>query len=211
MIEIIPTILKKDFKQVKQGIEKVQDYVNWIQLDIMDGIFVDNETWNNPNDLKGFDKKTKLEAHLMINEPGKVINDWLEVVDRVIVHFESRISSREFGIKKLIKKVHEKGKEIGLAINPETDIAVVTPFLNELDLVLIMTVQPGWGGQEFKQWILKKIKALRKIWKNGNIQVDGGIDKKNIKKIKKAGANLICSGSYIFNNKDIKKAIKSLK
>ena len=208
MIEIIPTILNKDFKEVKESIKKVENYVNWVQLDIMDGIFVNNETWNNPDDLKKIDSKVKIEAHLMIDKPIEKINDWLDMVDRIIIHFES---SKDGEIKEIIKRAKDKKKEIGLAINPETHFSVVLPFLNDLDLVLIMTVQPGFGGQEFKEFNLKKIKALRKIWKNGNIQVDGGVNNINIKRIKKAGANLICSGSYIFNNSNIEKAIKSLK
>lgn len=210
-IEIIPTILVKSFKEVKERIKKVEDYVNWVQLDIMDGVFVDNETWNNPRDLKELKTKVKLEAHLMVNKPEEVIDDWLKVVDRVIIHFESKITNRELGIRELIKKVHKKKKEFGLALNPETHPAVVTPFLKDLDLVLFMTVQPGWGGQEFKDWILKKIKALHKLWPNGNIEVDGGINSETAKKAIKAGANLICVGTHIFKSKDIEKTIKSLK
>jgi ribulose-phosphate 3-epimerase len=215
MIEIIPTILVKNFKEVKERIKKVEDDVNWVQLDIMDGVFVNNETWPYPkgkvDDLKKIKTKLKLEAHLMVQKPEEVIDDWLKVVDRVIIHFESKITNRELGIRELIKKVHKKKKEIGLALNPETHYAVATPFLKDLDLVLFMTVQPGWGGQEFKDWILSKIKALREIWPKGNIGVDGGINDENIKELVKAGANLICAGTYVFRSKDIKKALEKLK
>ncbi len=210
-IEIIPTILVKSFKEVKEKIRKVEDYVNWVQLDIMDGVFVDNETWDNPKDLKKIKTKLKLEAHLMVQKPEEVIDDWLEVVDRVIIHFESKITNREIGIREMIKKAHKKKREFGLALNPETHPAVVIPFLQDLDLVLFMTVQPGWGGQEFKDWVLKKIEVLQKLWPNGNIEVDGGINPETAKKIIKAGANLICAGTYIFKSKNIERAIKSLK
>jgi ribulose-phosphate 3-epimerase len=245
-IEVIPTILNKSFKEVKERIKKVEDHVNWVQLDIMDGVFVNNETWPHfsPTSVKAsrgkpyFRKEleklkklktgVKLEAHLMINKPEEVIDDWLEVVDRVIIHFESKITNRELGIREMIKKTRKwkpiatkqglldvrsalGGKEIGLALNPETHPAVVTPFLKDLDLVLFMTVQPGWGGQEFKDWVLKKIEVLRKLWPNGSIEVDGGINPETAKKTIKAGANLICAGTYIFRSKDIEKAIKSLK
>jgi len=205
-IEIIPTILVKSFEEVKQRIKAVEDYVNWMQLDIMDGIFVANKTWANPRDLKNFKSKIKLEAHLMVEKPEKLIDDWLEVVERAIVHYEAKISD----IKKLIEKIHTKEKEIGLAINPETPIEVVKPFLDELDLVLCMTVQPGWGGQELKEEVLGKIKLLREIWPNGKIEVDGGVTDKNIKKVIEAGADLICVGTHIFKSKDIKQAIKNL-
>lgn len=210
-IEIIPTVLVKTFKEVEERIRKVEDYVNWVQLDIMDGIFCCNETWRNPQDLKGFKTKVRLEAHLMVNKPEEVIDDWLKVADRVIIHFESKITNRELGIREMIKKAHKKKKEIGLALNPETHPAVVVPFLKDFDLVLFMTVQPGWGGQEFKDWVLTKIEVLRKLWPDGNIEVDGGINPKTAKKTIKAGANLICVGTYIFRSKNIKEAIKKLK
>ena len=206
MIEIIPTILVKDFEQVKERIRKVENYVNWVQMDIMDGQFVDNETWHNPADLKNFKTKAKLEAHLMIEKPKQKIDDWLEVVDRIIVHYEATEN-----IKELIEKVHKNGKEIGLAINPETSIEGVKPFLKDLDLVLIMTVNPGWAGQEFKSEVLAKIKSLREIWPNGKIEVDGGINPETARKAAEAGANLICVNTYIFKKENIKQAIEDLK
>lgn len=210
-MEIIPTILVKNFKEVQEKIKQVENYVDWVQLDIMDGIFVNNETWSNPKDLKKLKTKVKLEAHLMVQHPEKVIDNWLEKVDRVIIHFESKITNRELGIKELIKKAHKKGKQIGLALNPETNIAAAFPFLTDLDLVLIMTIQPGWGGQEFKDWTLDKIKFLRKKWSKGNIEIDGGVNNENIREIVKAGANLICVGTYIFKSKNIKQSIENLK
>jgi len=219
-IEIIPTILVDNFKQVKERIKKVEDYVSWIQLDIMDGVFVDNKTWpyteGSINDLKeistcgrpavGWKTRTKLEAHLMVEKPKEVIDDWLEVVDRMIIHYETSDD-----IKEIIKRVHERKKEIGLAINPETLIDVLKPFLGDLDLVLLMTVNPGQGGQEFEYEVLEKIKALRKLWPNGNIEVDGGINPETAQESIKAGANLICAGTYIFKSKDIKQAIEGLR
>jgi len=206
MIEIIPTILVKSFKEIKERIRKVENYVNWAQLDIMDGKFVNNETWNDSNDLKNFKTRAKLEAHLMIEKPEQKIDDWLENVDRVIVHYEASNN-----IEDLIKKAKDKGKQIGLAINPETSIEAVNPFLKDLDLVLCMTVQPGWGGQEFKDEVLSKIETLRMTWPDGNIEVDGGINPETSKKAINAGVNLICAGTYIFKSKDIKQAIENLK
>jgi ribulose-phosphate 3-epimerase len=205
-MEIIPTILVKDFEQVKEKIKKVEGYVNWVQLDIMDGKFVNNETWRNPSDLRGFKTKLKLEAHLMVENPEEKIDDWLEVVDRVIIHYEACNNPKD-----LIEKVQSKEKQIGLAINPETLIDVVKPFLNDLDLVLIMSVQPGMGGQGFKAEVLAKIKSLRETWPNGKIEVDGGINPETAKRAIEAGANLICAGTYIFNSKNIEEAIESLK
>lgn len=164
--EIIPTILVKSFREVEEKVKSVEKYVKRVQLDVMDGIFVDNETWphekrGKPRDLKKIKTKLKFEIHLMVQEPEEVIDEWLKVADRVIIHFESKITNREYGIRNLIEKVHKQKKEIGLALNPETHYAVATPFLKDLDLVQIMTVQPGWGGQEFREWVLAKIEFLR--------------------------------------------------
>ncbi|HUT96110.1 MAG TPA: ribulose-phosphate 3-epimerase [Candidatus Paceibacterota bacterium] len=222
--QIIPTILVKTFKEVKEKIKAVENYVDWVQLDIMDGIFVENTTWpyteGSPEDLKKVHpvksrgagspeatfNRVKLEAHLMVQEPEKIIDKWLKNVDRVIIHFESKIKDLE----NLIKKVHSRKKQIGLAINLETNYVVIAPFLEKIDLVLFMTVQPGWGGQMFEPEVLDKIKALRGIWPKGNIGVDGGINNKNAKQILAAGANILCVGNYIFKNKNIKQAIRQL-
>jgi len=224
--EIIPTILVKSFKEVEKRIKAVEKYVKWVQLDVMDGIFVYNETWPHSavpgpakrgakfskeiGRLKKLKTKTKLEVHLMVEKPEEEFDDWLKVADRIIIHFESRIKNRELGIKKLIEKAHKKKKGIGLALNPETHYAVATPFLKDLDLVLIMTVQPGWGGQQFREWVLAKIEFLRKKWPRGNIEVDGGVNDENIGRLHKAGVNLFGVGTYIYKSRNIKKAIKDL-
>ena len=204
--EIIPTIFVKTFEEVKERIRLVENYVDWVQLDIMDGVFVENLTWNNPEDLKDFKTKVKLEAHLMVKNPEKIIDSWLEVVDRIIVHYESSEK-----IQEIINKVHKNGKQIGVALNPETSIEVAKPFLNDLDLILLMSVQPGKGGQEFELEILEKIRNLRNIWPGGNIEVDGGVSDKNIKEIFNAGANLFCVGTYVYQSGDIKQVINKLK
>jgi ribulose-phosphate 3-epimerase len=204
--QIIPTILVQTFKEVEEKIRLVENYVDWIQIDIMDGVFVKNITWSNPDDLKDFKTKAKIEAHLMVENPEEVIDQWLQVADRIIVHFESKIAN----LNALIKNIHNNGKQIGLAINPETDHEVVKPFLNELDLVLLMTVSPGDGGQQFDESVLNKIQALQKIWPNGSIEVDGGINDQNIKKIAEAGADIFNIGTYIYNSQDVKQAIRQL-
>lgn len=216
MIEIIPTIIAKDFVELKKQIEQVEHYVNWIQLDIMDGKFVPNETWpyfaeatkgeHSPSDLKNIDTPASLEAHLMIEEPERVLDDWLEVVGRIIVHLEATQK-----IDEIIAKIHTFGKQVGVALNPETSLEAIKPHLNQLDLVLCMTVSPGFGGQKFKDEVLTKIRALRRIHPEINIQVDGGIKPGTAKKAVEAGANLLACGSFIYQSKSISGAIKELR
>jgi ribulose-phosphate 3-epimerase len=177
----------------------------------MDGQFVDNITWNNPADLKNLETKINLEAHLMIQNPEMVIDNWIESgVRRIIFHYESTEYHQE-----IIKKIQEAGLEVGLAINPETPIEVLDPFSQILNsrfqiLILVMTVQPGRGGQQFLEETLDKIRNLREKYKSVNIEVDGGINPETAPKVIQAGANLLASGSAIFKNDNIEKNIQLL-
>jgi ribulose-phosphate 3-epimerase len=205
-MEIIPTILVKTFSEVKEKIKSVEDYVSWVQLDAMDGIFVENTTWHNPEDLRDFKTRVKIEAHLMINKPEEVVDEWLKYAERIIVHCESTEN-----IGAIIKRVHRAEKQIGVALNPETHPVAIKEFLKNLDLVLIMSVQPGKGGQEFKPWVLEKADLLKQMGFRGDIEIDGGINKENIKQAVEHGINLICVGSFIAKSKNIRKTIETLK
>jgi len=207
MIEIIPTIIAKDFKELQEKVRRVEPYVDWIQLDIMDGQFVDNSTWSNPAELKKLETEAKLEAHLMIKNPEDTIEQWINSgVKRIIIHFESTRYHRQ-----LIDKIKKAGLEVGLAINPQTPIEVVDDFIPDLDLVLVMTVQPGRGGQKLIADTLNKIEQLRETYPNVNIEVDGGINSETASQVIQAGANLLASGSAIFNSGNIEETIKKLK
>lgn len=204
--EIIPTILVKTFDEVKEKIRLVENYVDWVQLDIMDGVFVENITWNNPEDLKNIKTRVKLEAHLMVNKPEKIIDNWLEVVNRIIIHQESSENIRE-----IIEKAHKNKKEIGIALSPETHPTAIEQFLNDIDLILLMSVQPGRGGQEFKEWILEKADFLKQKGFKGNIEIDGGINETNIKEAIEHNINSICVGTYIYQNNNIEQTINTLR
>jgi len=207
MIQIIPTIIAKDFQEINEKIKKIESYVEWAQLDVMDGEFVNNSTWNKPRELKNLETNLKLEVHLMVNNPEEVIDQWIESgVKRIIFHYEATDKHEE-----IIEKIKESGLEVGLAINPETSLEVIDNFIEKLDLVLIMTVNPGFGGQDFLEENLGKIKQLRGEYKDVNIGVDGGINLETALKVIQAGANLLASGSVIFNSNNIKETIKELK
>jgi len=213
MIEVIPAIISKSFEELKEKVKLVEPYVEWTQLDVMDGIFVDNTTWpyragkNNPSDLKNLKTSLKLEVHLMVNKPEEVIDDWIKSgVQRIIFHYKATDKHGE-----IIEKIKEAGLEVGLALNPETSLEVVDQFIDNLDLILIMTVNPGWGGQEFLEEQLGKIKQLRNKYQDVKIEVDGGVSLETVPKIIKTGANFLAVGSAIFKSNNIKETIWKLK
>ncbi len=227
MAEVIPAIIAKDFRELKKKIRLVEPYIEWVQLDVMDGKFVPNETFNEPKKIKKIKTKLKIEAHLMIQNPSRAVNDWLgSGCQRIIVHWESIKKSQnpQLETKKLIEKIHNSKREIGMAINPETDWREIREFIPELDLVLVMTVSPGFGGQKFKKEVIPKIESLRKFFPDVKIEVDGGISKDTGKLAVEAGADILVVGSAIFESKsssipprrelrgkNIKKAIIDLK
>ncbi len=207
MIEIIPTIIAKDFQELEEKVKKIEPHVEWAQLDIMDGKFVDNETWNNPNELKNLKTDLDLEAHLMIESPEEKIDDWISSgVKRIIIHYESTKNIRD-----LIIKIRKAGLDVGIAINPETDIKVFNGLVNYIDLIMVMTVHPGRGGQKFLEESLAKIKDLRERYRDVKISVDGGINLETAPKVIQAGANMLSVGSVVFKSDNIEKTINDLK
>jgi len=206
-IEIIPAIIAKNFKELKEKIEIVETYVRWVQLDIMDGNFVPNFTWNKPEELKYYDPGVFLEAHLMVSQPERYVERWIEGgIKRVIFHIEATSDPHA-----VIQKCRDKHVEVGVAINPDTGIEQIKPMDELVDMVLVLGVTPGFGGQKFKPEVLEKIKALRKRNPHLTIEVDGGMNPKTAKKVTEAGASMLVAGSYIFGSDDIKKAIDELK
>ena len=207
MIQIIPAIIAQDFEQLQEKIKKVESYVDWVQLDVMDGKFVKNETWQNSYDLKSLNTNLNLEAHLMVQNPENIIDDWIKSgVQRIIFHYESTDKHGE-----IIERIKQAGLQAGLAINPKTSIEVIDVFVNQLDLVLIMTIQPGFGGQKFLEETLWKIKDLREKHKDVKIGVDGGINSETASKVIEVGANILFIGSAIFKSKNIEEIINKLK
>lgn len=222
MPEIIPAIIAKDFSDLKEKIRLVEPYVKTVQLDIMDGVFVPNETWREPADLVNLETSLFLEVHLMVARPYEIVNQWLATkTKRLIVHFESAsgifnhklMSPRlqvdgTFPIFDLAGKVHKNHKEFGMALNPETSLEVLDAFIKEIDLVLLMSVNPGFAGQEFQESVVPKIIALRQKYPDVKIGVDGGVNLQNAKRLKDAGADFLAVGSAIFESKNISETIR---
>ena len=197
--EVIPSLIAKNQKELNERFSKIKSQFKIFQLDIMDGKFVKNKSLMFNFKLpKG---KFKYEAHLMVKNPKVwIIKNWKKA-DTIIFHIESTNDS-----KYLIKLIKSKKRKVGIAINPKTNVKKIIPFLNSIDMVLIMTVTPGKYGSKFLPNVLKKVKEIRKLKPKLNIEVDGGINNKTIARAKKAGANRFILGSYLQKSKNVKKA-----
>lgn len=200
---IIPAIIAKNQEELDERILKVADYVELIQLDFMDGKFV-------PNSSIDFDFTTPTsdcvyEAHLMVADPEGWIDKHSEKVDMILVHYESCSNHEE-----IISLARAKGKKIGFVLNPETPVEKLSEFINDIDQVLIMTVNPGFYGSPFLPDMMDKISAFRKMRADLDIEVDGGVTDKTIGLVDEAGANMFVSGSFIVKAPAVKEAVATL-
>lgn len=211
-IIVSPSILSADFANLERDIKLVEDNgADWIHVDVMDGHFVPNITIGIPvvKSLKRFAKKP-LDVHLMIDNPEKYIEDFAKAgADIITFHYEAVKSEN---IEEICQKIKSLGCKAGISIKPKTNQNDIMPYLQFVDMVLVMTVEPGFGGQEFMHFCAQKIPQIRENGKEDLIiQVDGGINDVTSKVCVSLGANSLVAGSYIYKNKDVKKAIESLR
>ena len=214
-IQISPSILSADFSQLGNEIKRLEEGgADLIHVDVMDGHFVPNLTIGPPV-IKALKKNCsiKFDVHLMISPVHKYIDAYADAgADIITIHPEATDD-----LSSSIKKIKDLGKKVGVSLNPETKVGIIKDYLEQIDLVLIMSVNPGFGVQKFMPEVLDKIKELKNIQKEQNIdfdiEIDGGINFENSKIAIEAGANILVSGTTIFksNNGDIKKNIDLLR
>ena len=207
-IKIAPSILSADKNKLQQEVNEIEPYSDLIHVDIMDGKFVPIITFK-AEDIKKIKTKLPKDVHLMVQHPieDNFIENFADAGANIItIHEECKDD-----IKEAFRLIKSKGIKVGISINPPTPLEKITPYLNNVDMVLIMSVNPGYAGQKFIPEVLPKIKELRKLKPKLDIEIDGGINKETIKQAVKTGANVIVAGSSIFSQKDRKKAIDELK
>lgn len=213
MVKIAPSLLSANFACLKQEIDKIEA-AEWIHYDVMDGHFVPNISFGY-SILKDISKVTDkyLDVHLMISDPFKYVDNFIASNASLIVFHYEAVEENE--IDKLIKHIKNNNVDVGIAIKPDTCQDVLKPFLSQLDLVLVMSVEPGFGGQTFNHSAIEKISKLAKLREENNyhylIEVDGGINESTAKLCRQAGVDVLVAGSYVFNSDDYTKAIESLK
>ncbi len=210
---VAPSVLAADFANLQRDVEMINEsQADWFHIDIMDGVFVPNISFGMPV-LKAITKHAKktIDTHLMIVDPDRYIKTFADLgTDILTVHYEACTH-----LHRTIQSIHAHGMRAGVALNPHTPIAVLEDIITELDMVCLMSVNPGFGGQSFIENTYKKISQLKNLIEYSNastlIEIDGGVTDKNANKLIEVGADVLVAGSFVFNSENPIETIANLK
>ncbi len=206
---IAPSILSADMKRLQDEVKSIEPYADWLQIDVMDGRFVPNTTFP-LTQVQTIQTKLPLDIHLMVENPAEYIHQFLSLRPKNIT-FHAEAVQKTDDRRALLHAIRKGGATAGIAINPPTLLSDVADILGEVDLLLIMSVNPGFGGQAFIPSVLEKVTEARRNHPALMIQIDGGIDASTAPLCIRAGANNLVAGSYIFKAADRAQAIASLR
>ena len=208
MAQLVPAILAKSQTEFERKINQVEGLVESVQIDVMDGDFVPNTTFNDVAAIKAVKTDLAYKIHLMVNDVATATKNWLKIQPaRITVHAKA---VNENQIKKIAEQLRRSDCQLGLAIDLDVELSAIEPLINYIDYILIMGVKPGFSGQEFQPDTLARVQEIKNIYPQMRIGVDGGVNIDNADKIVAAGADEIITGSAIFASPDVPEAVEKL-
>jgi ribulose-phosphate 3-epimerase len=206
---ITPSILSADLSRLQEEVDSITSYADWLQVDVMDGHFVPNLSFGAPV-LKHLKTTLPLDIHLMVTNPADRLKEFADIHAKHITFHAEAVPKTEDRLT-LLKAIRSAKATAGIALNPATPLSAIDDVVGEVDLVLVMSVQPGFGGQAFKPEVLEKVRELRAAYPDLMIQMDGGINAETAAQCREAGADNLVAGSFVFASPDRERAIRSLR